>query len=108
MVNLAPSLFKEGSALNFHIVSFILYNIMKRTVDASGNDIDFFFIIDAAVTGALVYFRPFGNIVVSGIVVKICQPVFYIDVRIVFKCPCNVAMKVNPVLPVQKEYTDTD
>lgn len=55
-----------------------------------------------------VYLWTLCNIAVGRIFVKIPASVFYVDTWIIFKYSGNIFVEVDPVFPVQEEYTDTD
>ncbi len=108
MVDLAPSLLKEGSSLDFHIIALILDDIMKRAVNTVRLDIDQLFIIDAGISRPAIYLRALCDIAVFRVVIKIQEAVFNIVSRIIFKYRRDIIVEMDPVLPVQEEYTDPD
>ena len=57
--------------------------------------------------GSLVRFGPFRDIIVVRILIKVIQAIVNVLVGIIFKATGNVIMEIYPILPVQKENTNT-
>ena len=108
MIDLTPPLFKQGSSLDLHIVAPVFDNIMKRPVNSIRFNVDQLFIVNPGISVSPVNLWPFGNVKMLRILVKIPDTILYIVLRIIFKHRCNIIMKINPVLPVQKKYADSD
>ena len=108
MVNLTPPFLKERSSLNLHIMPFIFDNIVQRTVNSPGTDLDQLIIVNSTVSRPLIHFWPLCNIIVIRILIKIFQTIFHILGRIIFKHRRDILMKMNPVLTVEEEHADTD
>ena len=108
VVDLAPTFLKQGSALNLHILSLVLDDVVEGAVDAAGDDVDLVAVIDFAVTGALISLGLLGDIVVGRILVEIPETIHHIVGGIVFELFCDIAVEVDPVLPIQEKHADTD
>ena len=75
MVYLTPPLLKQGSPLDFHIVSLILDNIVKGTVYSIGLNLNQILIINSGVPVPAVNLWPFRNVIMSGVLIKILDAV---------------------------------
>ena len=108
MVNLAPALLEQGSSLDFHVVAFILDDVVQRTVNAVGLDVDELLIVNAGITSPAVYLRALRNVIVIRVVIKIQQTVFNVVCRVILKHRRNIIVEVNPIFTIQEEHADSD
>ena len=100
VIDFAPAFLEQGSALDLYIIPLVFDGIVQRTVDAGGDNVDLVAVIDLGITGALVRFGTFCNVVMIRIIIKVIQPVIDILVGMILKPACNIAVEVNPILPI--------
>ena len=108
VIHFAPAFLEQSSALDFHIVAFVLDGVVQGAVDTGGNDINLAAGIDLGIAGAFIGLGALRNIVVIGVTVKIVESVINVLIGIIFKPACDVAMEVDPIFPIQEEYPDAD
>ena len=108
MIYLAPSLLKQSSGLQLHIVSLIFDNVVDRPVDSVRLNVNQIFIIYFRIPNPPIAFGALRNIPVTWILVKIPEPIFHVVFGIILKPACNVFMESSPVLPVQEKHADSD
>ena len=108
VVDLAPAFLEQGSALDLHILSFVLDDIVEGAVDAAGDDVDLIAVIDFAVAGTLIGLGFLGDIVVGRIIIEIPETIHHIVGGIVLELLCDVAVEMDPVFPIQEKHADTN
>ena len=108
MVNFAPAFLKQRSSLDLYIIPFIFDDIVQRTVNAIGFDINKIFIVNAGITISPIYLRTLRNVAMKRIFVKISPSVFDINIRIIFKYCGNIFVEIDPVFPVEEKDADAE